>query len=86
MIKIYKNIIINYIEKSLSIDEIIEFAKKNNIKITTSESIIIYNFIKENYISILNKDNNKIGELKNYIRDDLYQEIISLYNKYKDKL
>ena len=70
----------------MSLKDIKDFAYKNNIKISQSESIIIYNFIKRNYIYILNKDNNKIHEIKNYIRDDLYQEIVSLYNKYKSKL
>ena len=85
MINIYKNIITNYIEKKLSIEDIINFADKNNIQVSNSESIIIYNFIKRNYIDILNND-YKIHEIKNYVRDDLYQEIITLYNKYKSKL
>ena len=73
-------------KKKLSVEDIIDFAYKNNINVSQSESIIIYNFIKRNYIYILDNDNNKIHEIKNYIRDDLYQKIIELYNQYKSKL
>lgn len=86
MIHIYKNLIINYINNKLSPSIIMDFASNNNFPISTSESIIIYNFIKRNYNFILNGDEEKIRELKGEIREDLYKKIIELYTYYKKKL
>ena len=86
MIFIYKNLIINYINKNLTVDDIINFAKKNNTNISNSESIIIYNFIKRNYQNILNGDESSFNTLKKEIDPSLYNKIIQLYMKYKSKL
>lgn len=85
MINIYKKLIINYIKNNLSKDTIKEYALNNNYIITDQESIIIYNFIKENYESILNGNDNKLLDLKPLIREDLYNRIIDLYNTYKKR-
>ncbi len=85
MINIYKNLIINYINNKLTVDDIIEFAATNNIKITNSESIIIYNFIKRNYLKVLNNDLEVFKELKTNISKPLYDKIIELYLSYKSK-
>ena len=85
MINIYKKLIINYIKNNLSKDTIKEYALNNNYIITDQESIIIYNFIKENYESILNGNDNKLLDLKPLIREDLYNRIIYLYNIYKKR-
>lgn len=63
-----------------------EYAKKNHFPISTSESIIIYNFIKRNYNFLLNGEEDKLKELKGEIREDLYLKIIELYTYYKKKL
>ena len=60
----------------MTTNDILNFAKKNNISISTSESIIIYNFIKRNYKFILNGDDSSLKELKNSLREDLYNKII----------
>ena len=86
MIFIYKNLIINYINKNLTVADIINFAKKNNTNISNSESIIIYNFIKRNYQNILNGDKSSFNTLKKEIDPSLYNKIIQLYMKYKSKL
>lgn len=70
----------------MTTNDILNFAKKNNISISTSESIIIYNFIKRNYKFILNGDDSYLKELKNSLREDLYNKIIELYMYYKNKL
>ncbi len=70
----------------MTTNDILNFAKKNNISISTSESIIIYNFIKRNYKFILNGDDSSLKELKNSLREDLYNKIIELYMYYKNKL
>lgn len=86
MIIIYKKIIINYINTTLSPSIIKEYASNNNFNISNSESIIIYNFIKENYQYILNGNESKLLELRYLLRNDLYEEIINLYKKYRNKL
>ena len=60
MIHIYKNFIINYIQNKLSPSMIMEYAKTNHFPISTSESIIIYNFIKRNYNFLLNGEEDKL--------------------------
>ena len=62
--------LINYINNTLSIEDIKKFASENNYNITDQESIIIYNFIKGNYESILNNDESKFLELKKLIREE----------------
>ena len=85
MINIYKNLIENYIN-NMDIDDIKSFALKNNISISNTESIIIYNFIKINYKSILNGDESSFISLKQSLREDLYIKIMELYMHYKSKL
>lgn len=82
---IYKKLIINYINNNLSPTIIKEYAINNDFPITTSESIIIYNFIKRNYNFILNGNDDKIYELRPEVRDDLFKKIEELYFYYKKK-
>ena len=84
MIDIYKKFIINYINNTLSPNIIKSYADDYDFNISTEESVILYNFVKVNYESFLNKNDEKLQELKKLIRPDLYQEIINLYNQYKD--
>lgn len=85
MINIYKKIIENYINTTLNPSIIKDYASNNNFNISSSESIILYNFIKENYKSILNGNSEVLLKLKLLIREDLYEEVIKLYNYYKNK-
>ena len=70
----------------MTVNDVINFANKNNISISSSESIIIYNYIKRYYKFILNNDDSSLSELKNSLRKDLYDKIIELYMYYKNKL
>ena len=85
MINIIKKIIENYINTTLNPSIIKDYASNNNFNISSSESIILYNFIKENYKSILNGNIEVLLKLKLLIREDLYEEVIKLYNYYKNK-
>lgn len=85
MINIYKKIIENYINTTLNPSIIKDYASNNNFNISSSESIILYNFIKENYKFILNGNDEVLLKLKGLIRKDLYEEVIKLYNHYKNK-
>ena len=81
MINIYKKIIENYINTTLNPSIIKDYASNNNFNISSSESIILYNFIKENYKSILNGNSEVLFKLKLLIREDLYEEVEKLYSK-----
>lgn len=83
---IYRNLIVNYINHKLTPEIIKVYASNNSFPITTSESIIIYNFIKRNYNLILNGNNEIIKSLKCEVRDDLYNKVYDLYIYYKSKL
>ena len=60
------------------------YADSIHFPITDNESNIIYNFIKENYLEILESDDILI-KLKPLIREDLYLKIIELYHENKTK-
>lgn len=81
---IYKELIKKYIPK-LTTDDIKNYAKSKNISLTDSETSIIYNFIKTNYMEILNGNEEKLLSLKKTLREDLYNTIINLYKENKNK-
>lgn len=81
-----KNLIINYINTTLSPNIIEEYGSKNNINISNTDSIIIYKFIKRNYNFILNGDESSFIELKQEINPILYVKLYDLYMYYKSKL
>ena len=84
MIYIYKDIIKKYINL-LTLDDIKDFAKKENIDYTEDEAIIIYNFIMYYYNDLLD-ENIKVFELiKNKISPKLYKDLLNLYIDYKQK-
>ena len=60
------------------------FLESKGIYPTDDEAIIITNFLKENVDFILN-DNNFIYRLKGMIRDNIFNDILLLYNEYKNK-
>ena len=83
---IYKNLIMNYINNKLTVEDIVEYAAKNGTSLSSSESIIIYNFIKRNYKNILDGDESSFIELEQQLDRNLYHKIINLYMNYKSKL
>ena len=60
------------------------FLESKGIYPTDDEAIIITNFLKENVDFIIN-DNNFIYRLKGMIRDNIFNDILLLYNEYKNK-
>ena len=80
----YKEIIKKYIN-ILTKEDIKRYALKENIEVTNEEITIIYNFIKTNYQEILNNNEKSFYLLKQKLKPELYNTIISLYNKYKTK-
>lgn len=84
MIIIYKEFIKNNINK-LTMNDLEKFAIKNDLKYTKYELIIIYNFIKYNYLELLNENIKVFEEIKGKINPNLYKKLLNLYIEYKQK-
>lgn len=77
------NIIENFII-NMKRDDIVKFAKKNNLTATDNEIDFVYSFIKNNYKEVLNDPNRfDITLYKNNLSSDNYNFINNLINKYK---
>ena len=82
---IIKNLIANYIN-NLSMEDINFFAIKNNIILDKKELEFIYNFIKKNYLVILNDPNNfSLSRYKDNFSEENYNKIEKLLNEYRKK-
>ena len=81
---IYKKIIENYVPK-LTINDLKEFAYKNNIEYKEDELIIIYQFIKYHYHDLLDQNIKVFEEIKEKINPNLYKKLLHLYIDYKQK-
>jgi len=76
------NIIDLYVS-NLRKDDIMIFAKKNDINLSDSELDFIYNFIKNNYKeAIRNKDNFNLDEYKEKFSEENFYKIEKLLKKY----
>lgn len=80
----YKKLIINYINNKLTVNDIDNFSINNNIQLKDNENKIIYNFIKNNYNELLNKNDEVFKKLK--VSDSTFKSCIQIYNKYKNKI
>lgn len=80
-----KNIFIKkYIDK-LTINDIKNYCKQNNIVINDNELNIIYNYIKKNYITILENPNKTLDDASKLLSHNTYLNIKNLYLIYRDK-
>ena len=82
---VYKNLIINYV-KNMTIEDANNFIEKNNIAISNKDKDTIFNYIKKNYNTFFDNPIKHIKMLKGKVQDDIYYNILTLYDKYKDKL
>ena len=82
---IYMNrlFITEYIKK-LTKEDILRYGIKQDIVLTKDELDIIYNYIKNRYQDIFDNPIKVINEIKGNIRDNVYNKILELYNKYKN--
>ena len=78
-----------YIEKyvnNMSINDVTNFASKNNISLSNMEAKIIYDTIKTNWETIVFNDHNIVlNKVKSNLSTDLYFKINDLIIKYKEK-
>ena len=80
-----KELIKKYLKK-LTIANLRNYARKNNIYVSEPELIIIYNFIMKYQDDLLNKNDQVLEILKDKINNPLYLYLSDLYQKNKDKL
>lgn len=80
-----KKLIEQYVQK-LTINDVNNFALKNNIFLTNNELKLIYNHIKENWYSIIYENPNVVLQnIKENINIDSYQKIENLYYSFYEK-
>ena len=75
-------LIYEYIKK-LKKDDIINFCYRKNINITNNELDIIYYYIKKDYKRFFNNHEEIINEIKGKVSDNTFNELMKLYDKYK---
>ena len=80
----YKELIKNWIPNLTPI-MIKDYARKIGTNLTDSEVTILYNFIKKNYIEILDGNETSLISLKQQLNPTLYKKVIALYQENKQK-
>ena len=82
---IIKKLIINYI-KNLTIADINNFAINNDIYLSKNELDFIYNYIKDNYLLLIDNPNDfDISKYQDIFSNTNYIKINNLINNYKKK-
>ena len=80
-----RNLIMNY-AKNLTKEDIDSLVKTNNIEVSKKDIDIIYNHIKTYYQLFFDDPIKYIKMLKGKISDDIYYQILMVYDKYKSYL
>lgn len=81
----HKLIILKYMEK-ITKDDIRKYAQSQDTTLDDNELDLIYNYIKKYPKRILNEPLDVIDEIKDDLSNDVYQKLLELYQKYKDKI
>ena len=81
----YKNLIINY-ARNITKEDIENFVKSNNIKVSKKDINTIYEYIKKYYLNFFDNPIGYIKMLKGKIENDVYYEILTMYDNYKKYL
>lgn len=81
----YLAIIKNYINK-LSINDIYNYCKGENINIKEEDAETIFKYIKTYNINILKDPKYYLNDIKNKVNDDIYNYLINFYEKNKKKI
>lgn len=80
----YKELIKKWIP-NLTPKMIKDYGEKVNIKLTESETNILYQFIMKNYSEILEGNETSFNELKKQINPNLYKQLLILYQQQQNK-
>ncbi len=79
------NSLINQYVKKLTIDNINDFAQKNNINLNKKELNVLLEVVQNHYQKILNGDDSIKDYLKEHLTKENYDKVIKIYNEYKEK-
>lgn len=79
-----KKMLLLYYASKITKEDILNYAKKENINLTSEEVNIIYNAIKNDTNEILNNFDNYIIKYKNILRNEIYNKILELKEQYKN--
>ena len=80
-----ERIIKSYI-KFITKNDILNYARNNNIILDNQELDTIYYEIKNNYEKILNNPTEELNNIKNKVSNNTYNKIYELYTIYYPKL
>ena len=75
-------IIYEYINR-LKYEDIVSFCNYKGININKKDLDIVYDYVKHDYKRFFNNPINVLEEVKEKVNTDTYEEIMTLYNKYK---
>lgn len=78
-----KGVVKRYIE-NLTINDVKTYIKNKNYEVSEHDVNIIYNYIKEYCDDILDKKDGCMNKLKEQINPTTFNQLMDLYNKYKD--
>lgn len=82
----YEVLIKEYL-KRLSLKDINDFANKNGTPLKPGEDRVIYNFIMNRWQDVYKGDAvGTLNELKNKVSPETFNNIMFLYNEFKDKI
>ena len=81
----YQNLIKSYIN-NLSINDVYNYCNKENISISEVDAKIIYNYIKTYGIDILRNPLFYLEDIKGKVDNNIYLNLVSIYEKNKKKL
>jgi hypothetical protein len=72
--------------KKITIEDILSYAKKNNLTLSYSDAVILYSYVKKYYKDLINGNPDKIlKEVKEKINPITYKEVYKLYIENKMK-
>ena len=78
-------IIYQYINR-LAYNDVVNFCNYKNIDVSDNELKIIYNYIKNDYKRFFDNPNIVLNEVKGKVSNNTFNEIMLLYDKYKNKI
>lgn len=80
-----KLIVYQYINK-LRREDIVNFCNIKGFMVSDKEIDTIYNYIKNDYKRFFDNPDSVLNEVKNKVSDKTFNEILILYDKYKNKI
>ena len=80
-----KKLIMNY-AKNMTMEDVNTFINKNNIEISEEDKNTIFQHVKKYYNVFFDDPIKYIKMLKDKIDDEMYYNILMLYDKYKNVL